>query len=252
MADWSIDREGISCSIRGPVAILKVNRPETKNGLDWKAKFVQAEAYEHIAADPDVRVLVFAAEGDYFWTGGRVDASDPENKRLYAEAIARVEEARRKIMVPMISAVSGNCVKGGIGIVAQSDLAVAKDTATFSFPEIKMGGAPMVVMAKCMRYLPKKLALEAYYSGAEYSARRMYEIGFLNAVTDEEHFWPTVEKYIHMIVDGQANVVQDIHVGYMKMEQIYDDMERIDFSQKMLKNKVLTQMNKENSKYNID
>lgn len=115
-----------------------------------------------------------------------------------------------------------------------------------------MGGAPMVVMAKCMRYLPKKFALEAYYSGAEYSAQRMYELGFINAVADEEHFWPTVEKYIHMIVDGQANVIQDIHVGYAAMEQIYDDLERIDFSQQMLKNKVLTQMNKENSKYNIE
>lgn len=252
MSNWSIDREGISCTINGPVAILKVNRPETKNGLDWKAKMVQAEAYNHIAEDPDVKVLVFAADGDYFWTGGRVDAGDPENKRLYSESIAKVEEGRRKLKIPMIAAVSGHCIKGGIGIVAQSDLAIAKDSATFSFPEVKMGGAPMVVMAKCMRYLPKKFALEAYYSGAEYSAQRMYEIGFLNAVTDEEHFWPTVEQYINMIVEGQANVIQDIHIGYMEMEQIYDDLERIDFSQSMLKNKVLTHMNKENSKYNID
>ena len=159
MSKWNIDREGISCTIDGPIAILKVNRPETKNGLDWKAKMVQAEAYNHIADAPEVKVLVFAAEGDYFWTGGRVDASDPENKRLYSESIAKVEEGRRRLNIPMIAAVSGNCFKGGIGIVAQSDLAIAKDTATFSFPEVKMGGAPMVVMAKCMRYLPKKFAL---------------------------------------------------------------------------------------------
>lgn len=252
MSNWTIDREGISCTVEGPVAILKVNRPETQNGLDWKAKMVQAEAYERIAADPDVRVLVFTSEGDYFWTGGRVDGGDPENKRMYSESIAKVEEGRRKLKIPMIAAVRGDCFKGGIGIVAQADLAVAKNTVKFSFPEVRMGGAPMVVMARCMRYLPKKFALEAYYSGAEYSAQRMYEMGFLNEVTTEENFWPTVDKYIHMIVDGQQNVIQDIHDGYAAMEGIYDDLERIEFSQNMLKNKVLTQMNKENSKYNID
>ena len=115
-----------------------------------------------------------------------------------------------------------------------------------------MGGAPMVVMARCMRYLPKKFALEAYYSGAEYSAQRMYELGFINEVATKENFWPTVEKYIHMIVDAPRNVIQDIHDGYTAMEGIEDDIERIEFSQNMLKNKVLTQMNRSNSKYNID
>ena len=61
-----------------------------------------------------------------------------------------------------------------------------------------------------------------------------------------------MEKYIHMIVDGPRNVIQDIHDGYAAMEQIDDDLERIEFSQNMLKNKVLTQMNKSNSKYNIE
>lgn len=252
MANWKIDREGISCTVEGPVAVLKVNKPETKNGLDWKAKLVQAECYERVEADPDVRVLVFTSEGENFWTGGRVDAGDPENKRMYSVSIGKVEEGRRKLKIPMIAAVRGNCFKGGMGIVAQSDLAVAVDTAKFSFPEVRMGGAPMVVMARCMRYLPKKFALEAYYSGAEYSAQRMYELGFINEVATKENFWPTVEKYIHMIVDAPRNVIQDIHDGYTAMEGIEDDIERIEFSQNMLKNKVLTQMNRSNSKYNID
>ena len=148
MADWKMEKEGVTCEIKGPVAIFSVNRPWTKNGMDWKAKGAQAEAYERIASDPDVRVMVITAEGDYFITGGRVDASKPEEQQLYSEYINRVEMARRNIKVPIIAAVNGHCFKGGMGLVAQADLAVAKDTATFCFPEIRMGGVPMVVMAR--------------------------------------------------------------------------------------------------------
>lgn len=251
MADWKMEKEGVYCEIDGPVALFKVNRPQTKNGMDWKAKGAQAEAYERIAADPDVRVMVITAEGEYFITGGRVDASKPEEQRLYSEYIARVENARKTIKVPMIAAVNGHCFKGGMGLVAQADLAVAKDTATFSFPEVRMGGVPMVVMARCMGYLPKKLALEAYYSNREYPAKRMYEVGFLNAVTDEEHFWPTVEEYIHMVIDYPRSLIQMTHDAYYAMEGITDLNERVAFSQKWLAEKVLPQMAKEKTSYNV-
>lgn len=251
MADWKMEKEGVLCEIKGPVALFKVNRPHTKNGMDWRAKGVQAEAYERIAADQDVRVMVITAEGDYFITGGRVDASRPEEQQLYSEYIGRVEAARKTIKVPMIAAVNGHCFKGGMGLVAQADLAIAKDTATFSFPEIRMGGVPMVVMARCMGYLPKKLALEAYYSNREYSAERMYEVGFINAVADEEHFDSVVEEYIHMIIDYPRSLIQMTHDAYYAMEGITDLNQRVAFSQKWLAEKVLPQMAQEKTTYNV-
>ena len=162
-----------------------------------------------------------------------------------------MESARKRIKVPIIAAVNGHCFKGGMGLVAQADLAVAMDTATFSFPEVRMGGVPMVVMARCMGYLPKKLALEAYYSNREYPAWRMYEVGFLNAVVDKAHFRSTVEEYIHMVTGYPRTLIQLTHEAYYAMEGISDLNERVAFSQKMLAEKVLPQMAKEKTVYNV-
>lgn len=251
MANWYMEKNGISCRIEGPVAYYTVNRPESKNGMNWEAKAAQAEAYEHIAADPEVRVMVVTAVGEYFITGGRVDASVPGEKELYAKNVHLAEEARRRITVPIIAAINGHCLKGGIGLAAQADIAFAKETATFSFPEILMGSAPMMVMARCIGHIPKKMALEAYYSGQSYTAQRMYEIGFLNDVTDEEHFEETLNKYIHMIIDQPRELVQIIHNNYKAMEQMSSVEDRIAFAEKQLAGKVLPQMTTSQTDYKI-
>ena len=250
MASYEITKEGITLKVEGAVATLINDRPEFKNGLDWKAKEFQAECYRKIAAEPDLRVLVFKGTGEYFWTGGRVDASRPGEKELYAKAIEHVEEARQLMDLPIIAAVNGKCFKGGIGIVAQADMAVAKKSATFSFPEVRMGGVPMVVMARCMRYLPKKLALEAYYSSEEFPAQRFYECGLLNAVCEDEEFDEVIDRYVHKIIDYPESLINMTRKAYYAMEAIADDAERVAFSQKMLAEEVLVQMTKEKTVYN--
>ena len=241
---------GIICTIEGPVAILRVDRPDTKNGLDWRAKIAQAEAYEHLLEDPDIRVLVLTGTGDYFFTGGRVDATSAEDREAYAASIARGEAAREKLRIPTIAAINGHCYKGGMGILVDADMAIAKRTAKFSFPEVRMGGVPMKVMARCMS-LPKKLALEAYYSSEEMDAETMYRAGLLNAVTDEEDFWPTVEKYIHKVIDYPRSLIQMTRDAYYAMADIYDRKERLAFAQQMLENDVLPQMAHEKQEYNV-
>ena len=250
MADWYMEKDGVSCKVEGPVAIFKIDIPETKNGATWRAKAAQTECYEYVANDPDVRVIVITGGGDYFLTGGRVDAKDPEDRRLYAEYIARLEEARNRVNLPVIAAVNGDCLKGGMGSLLDADLAIAKRTAKFAFPEMRMGGVPMKVMARCMA-LPKKLALEAYYSSMEIDAETMLRFGFLNAVTDEEDFWPTVETYIPMLIDQPRKLIQMTHVAYFAMEKILDPQERLNFSQNMLEKDVLPQMAHEKQEYNV-
>ena len=250
MAEFYMEKDGVSCKVEGPVALFKIDIPETQNGATWKVKAAQAECYEYVAGDPDVRVIVITGGGEYFLTGGRVDASDPEDRKLYAEYIAKLEEARSKVNLPVIAAVNGHCLKGGMGSLLDADLAIAKRTAKFSFPEMRMGGVPMKVMARCMA-LPKKLALEAYYSSMEIDAGTMYRFGFLNAVTDEEDFWPTVEKYIRMLIDRPRKLIQMTHEAYFAMEKMTDPEERLKFSQNMLENEVLPQMACEKQEYTI-
>lgn len=250
MADWQLVKDGIAAEVKGPVATVRIDRPEFKNGLDWRAMAALCEVYEYIAGDPDARVLVVTGTGDHFYTGGRVDAASDEDRELYAQYIARSGAARDLVKLPMIAAINGDCLKGGMSWLLESDLAVAKRTVKFGYPEVRMGGVPMLVMAASME-LPKKLALEAYYSSETFDAETAYRLGFLNAVTGEEDFWPTVEKYIRIVVDNPRELIQMTHDAYYAMAEIPNTSERIAFAQKMLEEKVLPQMTREKQEYNV-
>lgn len=249
--DYYSNEGGTIIEVKGPVMIITSNRPELKNGANWQSAEQSAKAYQMAIDDPDIRVIVLTGIGEYFNTGGRVDASDPEDRRKYAEMIARTTALKKKVRQPIICAINGHCLKGGMGIVADADLAVAKRTAMFGLPEVRMGGVPMVVLAQLIGSVPKKLLLEASYSSTYFDAETACRIGLVNAVTDEEDFWPTVERYIHMIVDNPKELIQMTHDAYYEMAAIPQKAERIAFAQQFLEERVLPQMTKEKQEYNV-
>lgn len=249
--DYYSNEGGTIIEVKGPVMTITSNRPELKNGGNWKSAEQTAKAWNLAITDKDIRVIVLTGIGEYFNTGGRVDANDPEDRRKYAEMIARTTALKKQVRQPIIAAINGHCLKGGMGVMADADLAIAKRTALFGLPEVRMGGVPMVVLAQLMNAIPKKLLLEASYSSQYFDAETAYRIGLVNAVTDEEDFWPTVERYVHMIIHNPPLLVQMTHDAYFAMAEIQDTQARIDFAQKMLEEQVLPQMAKEKQEYNV-
>ncbi len=250
MADWVLEKDGVIGKIEGAVATIRVNKPELKNGMDWKAFGVMADVFTHIADDPDARVLVVTGTGDYFYTGGRVDANDPEDRKVYGEYQEKYYAAKRRVKLPMIAAINGHCLKGGMSWLMDADMAIAKKGVTFGYPEVRMGGVPMLVMADSME-LPKKIALQAYYSSEPFDAETAFRLGLLNAIVEEEDFWPTVDRFVHMVIDNPSALIQMTHDMYYEMAKIFDPIQRNAFAQKMLAEKVLPHMAKEKQEYNI-
>ncbi len=248
--DYYSNEGGLIIEVKGPVMILTNDRPELKNGGNWQSMQQTAKAYEIAANDPDIRVIVITGKGEYWNTGGRVKADDPEDRRKYAEAIAMNTAIKKKVKLPIIAAVNGHCLKGGMGALMEADLAVAHKDAMFGLPEVRMGGAPMVVIAQIMD-IPKKLLLEACYSSEYFDAQTAYRLGLVNAVCDDDDFWPTVEKYIHMIIDNPRALIQMTHDAYFAMAELPTTSERIAFAQKMLEEQVLPQMSNEKQEYNV-
>lgn len=250
MADFSMNKEGIIATVNGPVMTIRIDRPQDKNGTDWRAMEALSEAYAYVADDPDVRVIVLTGTGDYFYTGGRVNADDPEDRKNYADTIARSGPVRRRVKLPTIAAVNGDCLKAGMGWLMEADLAVARKGVRFGFPEMRMGGVPMMVMASCMD-IPKKLALEAYYSSETFDTDTALRLGLINCAVEEEDFWPTVDRYIHMIIDNPPALIQMTHDAYCAMAEMPTKAERTAYAHEMLANKVLPQMAREKTQYNV-
>ena len=133
---------GITSTVTEHVAEIVVDVPPV-NALPVAGWFELADAVRAAGDDPDVRGVVLAAEGKGFNAG--VDIKEMQetegftalvgaNRGCYA-AFAAVYECA----VPVIAAVHGFCLGGGIGLAGNADIVIASDDATFGLPEVKQG-----------------------------------------------------------------------------------------------------------------
>lgn len=251
MGNWTFEKEGIFVSAEESVVTIRVNKPETKNGTDWRALYALSEAYEKIGKDDELRVIVLRGNGEYFYTGGRVNPNDPEDSKMYAKAISESGKAKSSINLPVIAAVDGHCLKAGMGWLISADLAIARNDVTFAFPEVRMGGVPMMVMAGCMGHIPKKIALKAYYSSEAFDAETALRFGLINEVVSASEFEEVLDRYIHMIIDNPKALIQMTHDAYYTMEAMTSKQERVAWARKALAEQVLPQMSKEKQSYNV-
>ena len=205
---------------QGEVAVITTNRPEAHNRNNFEVYEKSWKVYEELAKDPDLRVVVVTGVGKYFCTGGQVNAADPQEKERYQTAVDRYLKAKSLLKVPVIAAVNGECMAGGMNTLMGADLAVAVDTATVGYPEIKRGGFPATAMVTAMDYMPSKLLLQYFYSGEVFGADIALRMNLVNEVVAQEDFWPTIQKYIDMLVSKPAPLIKIGKMAYMGMKEL--------------------------------
>jgi enoyl-CoA hydratase/carnithine racemase len=158
---------------RGPVSIIRINRPEKLNAISSAVAIELQQAFEAFDAS-DQRVAILSAAGARAFTSG-ADVTDlPELWR----AIPTVGFATDK---PIIAATSGWCVGGGIVMVMMCDLMVSTEDTVFYYPEAKLGITGGMISSLVSR-MPHKLAMEMMLLGSKVDAQRAYDVGFVNRV----------------------------------------------------------------------
>src|SRR5437868_13394990 len=161
---------------RGPVSIIAIDRPEKLNAIN---KAVAIELQQAFAAfdSSDQRVAIRAGAGGRAFSAG-ADVTDlPELWRC----VPTVGIATEK---PIIAAVRGWCIGGGLVMAMMCDLLVASETAKFSYPEGKVGITGGMIAGLAAR-IPHKVAMEMMLVGEPISAQRAYEVGLANRVVAE-------------------------------------------------------------------
>src|SRR6516225_43741 len=164
----------------GSVAILTLNRPQTRNTLSESMLASLGNALTSIAADPGVRAVVLAARGPAF-SGGHdlkemtARRSDPDGGRAYFGLIMRTCSTMMQQIVrlpqPVIAAVQGTATAAGCQLVSSCDLAVASAEAKFGVSGINAGlfcSTPMVALS---RNVARKHAMEMLLTGDLISAQ---------------------------------------------------------------------------------
>lgn len=173
------------------IGIITLNRPEKRNALNSELLAGFGKFLHEAADDPEVKVIIIRAAGEKAFTAGfdlkesmEHNITDIVERR--ADTASEVEFFKYMwyLPKPIISAVQGYVIGGGITISLMSDLIVAADTATFGNPEIVLGFTPQIPVE--IWKLPMNKAIEWYYLSKFFSAEEMREMGVVSKVVPYE------------------------------------------------------------------
>jgi enoyl-CoA hydratase len=184
---------------RDGIAIITLNRPEKRNAINNEMARGLREAWLRLNSSDD-RVGVITHAGAHF-TGGADIKGPPE------DFPACVPNVGVKLQKPLIAAVGGWVVGGGVVIVQMCDLCVAADDARFMFPEAKVGFTGAVIAGLAAR-IPHKVAMELMLLGEEIGAQRMYEVGLVNKLTKPGGQLEAALDYARRLADNAPLVIE--------------------------------------------
>jgi enoyl-CoA hydratase/carnithine racemase len=173
------------------IAVLTLNRPQSRNSLSEAMLAALADAFAAIGRDRSVRAVVLAANGPAFCAGHDLKEltarrADEDHGRAYftriVETCSAVMQAIVRLPQPVIAAVHATATAAGCQLVASCDLAVAEARAAFATPGVQIGlfcSTPMVALS---RNVSRKHAMEMLLTGDTISAEDAVRMGLVNRV----------------------------------------------------------------------
>jgi enoyl-CoA hydratase len=163
---------------RDAVVIVTIDNPPV-NALPVAGWFALADAILEAGRDPATHALIVAAEGRGFQAGVDIKelAADPTHRSLVAvnRGCAETFAAVYDCPVPVIAAVHGYCLGGGIGIAGNADILVASDDATFGVPEVDRGA--LGTATHLARLVPQHKVRAMFFTGEMVSAAELLAFG---------------------------------------------------------------------------
>jgi enoyl-CoA hydratase len=171
---------------RGAVAIVTINRPEARNAINRAVREGIFAAFERFEADPEAQVAILTGAGDRaFCAGMDLKEAAAEGRGVMPRGFLPVIGDTVELTKPTIAAVNGAAMAGGWMFAQMCDLCVAAEHATFAITEAKVGrGTPWA--APLVGMLPQRVAMEILLTGDPVSARRLLELGYVNALVPGE------------------------------------------------------------------
>jgi enoyl-CoA hydratase/carnithine racemase len=167
---------------RGPVLVVTLDRPDQLNVYDGEGLEAIAAAWATLDDDPDLRVGVLTGAGDRAFCAGADIGAVARGGFAHPPY---PELAENRVAKPLVAAIEGLCLGGGMMIATGCDLRIAATGAQFGLPEARWN-LPAQWLGALARQLPPAHVLELALRGdRRLPAARLYEMGWLNEVVDD-------------------------------------------------------------------
>jgi len=218
------------------IATVTLNNPKKHNAFDDKIIEELTAAFEQIANNKDVRVMILAATGKNFCAGGDLAWMKRMAKYSYDEnlndskVLARMFKNLNFLTVPTIARVQGVAFGGGVGLVSCCDMAVATPDASFSLSEVKIGLIPAVISPYVVAAIGQRAARRYFTTAERFDAKTAFKLGLVSKVVEKEQLNQEIDKLAETLLANSPTAIVDAKQLIFDVAGQEIDDELIDFT----------------------
>ena len=187
---------------RGKIAIMTINRPEAMNAFTAEMLRGMDAAFGDFQNDDQLWVAILTAAGEKAFSSG-MDLKEAIPMLQSGDEMGYEDHTKRPfsdVFKPIIGAVNGFCIAGGMEFLQGTDIRIAAETATFGLGEVRWGIIPTGGShVRLPRQIPWAIAMEMLLSGKNLSAQRAYDIGLINEVVPADRLMESALEWAETI-----------------------------------------------------
>ena len=200
---------------RDHVAHITINRPEVMNAMDLETYHLLSEAWREVRDNQEIRVAIITGAGDKSFTAGAdlktAIPNQPKKYEFWQTQKNMILNRGLEVWKPVISAVNGYCLAGGMTLLMATDIRVASENAVFEISEVKRGIFPANGgTQRILRQLPYAIAMEMILLGRRFSAEEALRWGLVNKVVLQDQLLSTAEEYADILKKNAPLATQAI------------------------------------------
>lgn len=199
---------------RDQIAILTINRPAAMNAYDADVVSGMGKYFAEFDRDPQLKVCILTGAGEKsFCAGADLKSLHGENFGGGAAELWDDDRTYRlgqaiQVRKPVIAAINGYCLAGGLELALACDLRIASTQASFGCPEVKRAVLHGYGAMRLVQTIPFAVAMEMLLTGQHISSQRAYETGLVSHVVPPDDLLPTAMRLAGLIAENAPMAVK--------------------------------------------
>lgn len=202
----------VDLQVTNHVAYVTLNRPEAMNSLDPESAANLTEIWERVRTDPDIRVAVLTGAGEKsFCTGTDMKKSPPPTECMAATYLREGQPIvpHMKMWKPIIAAINGFAIGGGLEIALACDMRIASSNAKFGLTEVKVASLAGLNGTQLLpRVMPQAVAMKMLLTGETIGAEEALRYGLVSDVVEPGQLLDLARTYAEKIASAAPLSVQ--------------------------------------------
>lgn len=203
----------IDIDVREGVALITINRPQQHNALDAEHYHALSEAWIRVRDDDQIRCAIVTGAGEKTFCSGAdvksyVGREQPAHEMWLTQRDPLLNRGL-EVWKPVIAAINGACLGGGMTLMLATDLRVAAEHATFGLPEVSRGIVPANGgTQRILAQLPHAIGMEMLLTGERFDAHTAQRWGLVNRVVPPQDVLPAAMAFATRIASNAPLAVQ--------------------------------------------